>query len=391
MSWRRNLLVMWICQFIAMLGMSLVVPFLPLFVRELGITNVQETAKWSGFAFSGPFLFSFFLVPFWGFLGDRYGRKLMVVRAIFGLAIAQFLVGLSQNVYHLIIARMIQGAISGFLPASLALVSANTPREKTGFALGVLQTATSAGTVLGPFFGGTLADTIGIRPIFYLVSAICTLSGILVIFFVNESQKVSDSQNNFRLLENYKFVYTSKQLLTILLLIVVTQSGIAFIQPLFALYVETLEINKSYLATIAGILYGMMGVFTVISAPLWSKLNENYEIKKSLLIAASLAGACYAAHFVLYNPYWVIPIRALLGFALGGILPVFYTLVSHNSPIERRGGVMGIASSSQILGNLMGPIISGIFALHFGVRLGFLISAMIFFIVGMISFKKVTT
>jgi MFS family permease len=276
MSWRRNLLVMWVCQFIAMLGMSLVVPFLPLFVRELGINNVQETAKWSGFAFSGPFLLSFFLVPFWGFLGDRYGSKLMVIRAIFGLAIAQFLVGLSQNVYQLIVTRMIQGAISGFLPASLALVSVNTPREKTGFALGILQTATSAGTVLGPFFGGTLADTIGIRPIFYLVSALCTLSGLLVIILVKENKVANSNQDKYRMKQNFQFVYRFNQIKILLFLIVIAQTGIGFIQPLFALYVETLNIDLNYIATSAGVLYGIMGVFTIVAAPFWGKLSEKY-------------------------------------------------------------------------------------------------------------------
>ena len=58
---------------------------------------------------------------------------------------------------------MVQGALSGFIAASLALVSANSPREKTGYALGILASATAAGNVLGPFFGGLLADAFGYR------------------------------------------------------------------------------------------------------------------------------------------------------------------------------------------------------------------------------------
>lgn len=121
-NWKYNLYIIWVGQFIAMMGMSMVVPFLPLYIRELGLKDPQQIAKWSGFVFSGPFLFSFVLVPVWGFLGDKYGRKLMVVRALIGLAIAQVLIGLSQNVYHLLIGRIIQGMVSGFVPASMALV-----------------------------------------------------------------------------------------------------------------------------------------------------------------------------------------------------------------------------------------------------------------------------
>ncbi len=389
MSWRRNLFVMWICQFIAMLGMSLVIPFLPLFVRELGISDVNETAKWSGFVFSGPFVLSFFFVPFWGYLGDKYGRKLIVVRAIFGLALAQLFVGFSQNVYHLLAARLIQGAISGFLPASLALISTTTPKEKTGYALGILQSATSAGTVLGPFFGGTLADTIGIRPIFYLVAGLCALSGLLVMLLVKENKITQDSQNKFSVKHNFQFILEYKQLKILLLLIVIAQTGIGFIQPMFALYVETLSIDKNYLATTAGVLYGVMGIFTVIAAPFWGKLSEKFQPRKLLMIAAIIGSLCYALHFFLHHPIPVIIVRAFLGLALGGILPVIYTLVSHNTPLEQRGGILGFASSSQILGNLLGPILSGLIALQYGVRLGFLISGGIFFLVGIISLKKV--
>jgi len=388
-SWRRNLFVMWICQFIAMLGMSLVIPFLPLFVRELGITDVNETAKWSGFVFSGPFVLSFFLVPFWGYLGDKYGRKLMVIRAIFGLALAQLFIGFSQNVYQLLAARLVQGAISGFLPASLALISTTTPKEKTGYALGILQTATSAGTVLGPFFGGTLADTIGIRPIFYLVAGICSLSGLLVISLVRENKIQEDTQKKFSVRHNLNYIFQFKQLKILLLLIVIAQTGVGFIQPLFALYVETLNIDKNYLATTAGVLYGIMGIFTVIAAPFWGKLSEKFQPRKLLMTAAIIGSICYASHFFLHNPIPVIIVRAFLGFALGGILPIIYTLVSHNTPLDRRGGILGFASSSQILGNLLGPTLSGLFALQYGVRLGFIISGGIFFLVGLISLRNV--
>ena len=146
--WKRNLIIIWICQFIAMIGMSAIVPFLPLFVRELGVTSLEETAYWSGLVFAGPFFISFFLTPIWGNLGDKYGRKMMTVRAVLGLAIAQVLVGLSQDVTQLFLARLVQGLLSGFLPAAMALVAANTPKEKTGYALGLLQSATAGGTVI---------------------------------------------------------------------------------------------------------------------------------------------------------------------------------------------------------------------------------------------------
>jgi len=132
----------------------MVVPFLPFFIRELGVSDEGSIARWSGIVFSGPFIISFFTTPLWGTLGDRYGRKLIMIRAIFGLGLAQLLTSLSQNVYQLFIFRIIQGAISGFIPSALAFISAESPYEKKGYAIGVLQTATSSGQLIGPLFGG---------------------------------------------------------------------------------------------------------------------------------------------------------------------------------------------------------------------------------------------
>lgn len=387
-NWKYNLYIIWVGQFIAMMGMSMVVPFLPLYIRELGLEDPQQIAKWSGFVFSGPFLFSFVLVPVWGFLGDKYGRKLMVVRALIGLAIAQVLIGLSQNVYHLLIGRIIQGMVSGFVPASMALISSTTPKEKTGYALGLLQTATSGGTVLGPFVGGFLADHIGIRPIFFITASLCFVSALFVILKVFET-KDTHNKNNFGLKDNYSFVLKFRQLRLIVLMIVLVQISIAFNQPLFALYAETLHIDKRFIASIAGLLYGTMGVFTMIGSPMWGKFNEKYSFNRSLSIAASIAGLSYSLHFFIYNPYLLAFVRAILGLSLGGLLPVLYTLVSLNSPIERRGGIMGIASSAQILGNLLGPSLSGLTASQIGIRPVFIISGIILFVIANISYKKI--
>lgn len=387
-NWKHNLYIIWIGQFIAMMGMSMVVPFLPLYIRELGLSNQQQIAKWSGFVFSGPFLFSFVLVPVWGYLGDKYGRKLMVIRALFGLAFAQVLIGLSQNVYHLLIGRIIQGMVSGFVPASMILVSSTTPKEKTGYALGLLQTATSGGTVLGPFVGGFLADHIGIRPIFFITASLLFISALLVIIKVYEN-KNDNTENNIGLKENYLFVLNSQQLRLIVFMIVLVQISIAFNQPLFALYAETLQIDKRFIASIAGLLYGIMGVFTMIGSPFWGKFNENHRVNKSLAIAAYIAGLSYCLHFLIYNPFLLGFVRAILGIALGGLLPVFYTLVSLNTPLERRGGIMGIASSAQILGNLLGPTMSGMTASQIGIRPVFIISGVILLMIGFVSKRKI--
>lgn len=366
---------MWLSQFIAMAGMSLVVPFLPFFVRDLGVSEPDEVARWSGYVFAGPFIVAFFLIPVWGYLGDRYGRKLMVVRAIFGLAASQALIGLSQNVEMLFLFRMLQGAISGFISAALALVSANTPREKSGYAIGVLQTSTAAGQVIGPLIGGSLADFIGIRPIFFIVAALCTVAGVLVLMTVRETSPISPRGAQVHsLASNYRHAFSSRELRIALLLIFVTQAAILLVNPIFALYVEYLEPVQAYLATIAGAVFSVAGLFMVFSSPWWGKRADSQGYKRNLTLAIGGATIAYIAQGLVTRAWHLIPLRALQGFCMGGIIPILYSYVSKRTELSRRGGLMGIASSSYILASMVGPTLGGQIAAAVGLRANFFIT-----------------
>ncbi|MEE9289092.1 MAG: MFS transporter, partial [Bacteroidota bacterium] len=229
--WRKNLYILWSTQFVSMLGISFISPFLPFFIRDLGVTDEHELARWTGLTFAAPFFVSFFMVPIWGWLGDRYGRKLMIVRATYGLAVAQVLVGLSQSVEQLFIFRMLQGSVSGFIPAALALTSASTPKERSGYAIGVLQTAISAGTVVGPLVGGALADAFGFRPIFFIVAGMFMINGIFVIKGVKEIRTDEDQPRRYRFIDNYTYALTGPNIRLALILIVASQIAIGMVHP----------------------------------------------------------------------------------------------------------------------------------------------------------------
>ena len=217
-GWKKNLILIVIAQLIAMAGMSACVPFLPLFVRDLGITDMNEAKFWSSIVFSGPYVLSIIAVPVWGTLGDKYGRKPMVIRAIMGLSVAMFLMGFSQNVWQLFLLRVFQGLASGFIAASLSFVSAETPVEKTGFAISMLQSAQSAGTILGPFAGGILSDIAGIRPVFFIVAGLCLISGLLIVFFVKENKFTKNQNNSASTFRNFRETISIPEIRMILLL-----------------------------------------------------------------------------------------------------------------------------------------------------------------------------
>ncbi len=394
--WRKNLYIVWVAQFITMMGMSMIVPFLPFFIRELGVSDEASVARWSGIVFSGPFIVSFFTTPMWGTIGDRFGRKLIMVRAIFGLGIAQFLISLSQNVYQLFVFRVIQGAISGFIPSALAFVSAESPYEKKGYAIGVLQTATSSGQLLGPLFGGVLADLIGYRHIFQLTGILCFVSGFLLIFGAKETKtnNFSNSGNELRnLLRNYRYaIFENRNVRFGLMLIFFSQMSVMLVQPIFALFVESISGDVKHISSLAGFAFSIAGAFTVLSSPFWGKKNDRdiakfgiRGYKRNLKISFAGAGASLLLQGLSGSIFLVILFRAFFGFFLGGMTPVLYSFVSRNVEEERQGGVMGIASSFTTLSNVVGPGFGGFIASFWGLRIGFYISGVIsLFAVGIV-------
>jgi DHA1 family multidrug resistance protein-like MFS transporter len=385
--WKKNLYILWGTQFLAMLGMNLIVPFLPFFIRQLGVRDSNELAQWSGLVFAGPFFTAFIATPLWGTLGDKHGKKTMVVRAIVGLGLSQVLIGFSANVYQLFIFRMFQGAISGFIAANLALVSTSTPKEKIGYALGTLQTATSLGTVLGPAIGGVLADSIGYREIFFVVAVLCCIGGIVVFKFVKEIPQQTEVNEQMSVISNVKFMFTHRQLAIIGTIIILSQSAALMIEPMFALFIESFTTNTQYLSTLTGIIIAISGVFMVIASPWWGKRNDILGYKKNICFALSGTGTAYFLHLFVPNLFSLGILRAGLGFARGGILHSLFSQVSLLSPKNRKSGLIGIASSLAVFGNMIGPVSGGYIAKHWGISSAFLVSSFFLFLAVILVWK----
>jgi len=386
-SWRKNLYVLWGTQFLAMLGMNLVVPFLPFFIRSLVVTDPNELARWSGLVFAGPFVLSFIATPLWGTLGDRYGRRTMVIRAIFGLALSQLLMGFSQNVVQLLMFRVLQGAISGFIAATLALVSTTTPKERMGYAMGLMQSASAGGMVLGPFFGGVLADLFGYRPVFFITAAFCTIAGFIVIFLVTEPPPSTEARKKYTVRQNLQLMLSDRRLRLVAACLVVGQVSVLMVEPVFALFIESFKTDSEYISTIAGGIFSIAGLFMVVSAPWWGKRNDRKGQRKNIALAFIILGVCYAGHLIVQDLFQLGALRAFLGFARGGILPALYALAGLYAPADRQGGIMAIASSMTILGNLIGPTVGGLIAGHFGISGTFVANSIMLVAMGTIVWR----
>lgn len=185
-DWRRNVYILALVQLIMRVAMTSIKPFIPLYLPELGVTIPEQVAFWAGVAGSVNFIGQVFTQPVWGNLADRYGRKPMVVRSILAVGGFNLLTTWAGTAYQLVGLRFLMGTMSGFNAASVALIAAMTPRDRLGYAVGLVQAGQMAGTILGPGLGGGLAELFGYRGTFLVAGSLSLAMVPVVVLGVRE-------------------------------------------------------------------------------------------------------------------------------------------------------------------------------------------------------------
>ena len=378
--WERNLYSLWIGRFVPIVGMTMMMPFLPLYIRELGVTGTEAVKLWSGLIYAAPFMIGVFMQPIWGIMGDRYGRKPMVVRGMFGVAAASFLMGFTHSIFQLLILRFFQGVFSGFNAPSLALQASCTPENRIGQALGTLQTALVSGVIVGPLLGGLLSHLMGYRPIFFCTGACCLTGVIIVVAFVREESRKKEERKGARLRQNLLDVYHSVNLRTMLVLQIMILVSIQIVTPFLSLYVEYLNVAEDRVGLMTGLVFGITGITNVVTTPFWGKRADRVGYRKILRFSLLGMTLFYLPQAFVTNVYQLLILQAALGIFVGGAVPSIQAIVQRSSARENWGAIYGIFQSGVLMGNVTGPLIGGVLAAAFGLRLIFLITTGLFFL-----------
>ncbi len=379
--WKRNLYALWNAQFIAVAGLSMVVPFFPLYLKELGVADPERVKIWSGLLFAAPFMVSTFLQPIWGILGDRYGRKPMVIRGMIGMGLANILMGFAGTASHLLLLRLFQGSVAGFMAPSLTMLSSCAPENRTGQALGTLQSSIVIGMTIGPLLGGLMAHFMGYRFIFFWTGFFCFVAGAIVLFLAEENFIRKGREGQSRLRENIRYVFQSPELRIIFLFIIIVQFSIQIVTPFLSLYVELLKFPEVYLGLMTGFVFGATGVTNALTAPFWGRRGDRMGYEKILTYCFLGMTLVYLPQAFVTDAYQLLLLRAGLGVFVAGIMPTVNTLVRRHTEEKNRGGIYGIFQSGLLVGNMAGPLIGGILSAAFGLRAIFFITTGMIFLV----------
>lgn len=235
-----------------------------------------------------------------------------------------------------------------------------------------------AGGIVGPLFGGVLADMMGYRPLFRLTGLFAFLSAIAVAIWVKEEQGSRGTENKtYGLRDNISFFFHSKELLAIAGTIFMMNFGIMLVQPVLPLFISSLGVKKNILSTVTGAIFGSTGLVTLFAAPLWGRRADRQGYKPTLVICVLASAICYIPHAFVKNAYQLALLRIILGFFSAGIPPSTQSIIAYNVPAERRGGIYGLSNSAALLANLLGPVTGGVLASTIGIRPSFLVTSLL--------------
>lgn len=386
--WKRNLLICWFTMFVTTVGLSQIAPVLPLYIKQLGVSNTATIEQLSGLAYGITYIVAAFFSPLWGFAADRAGRKPMILRACLGIAIITFLIGFVRNVPELIILRTLQGAITGVGTATTTLIATQVDKEHAGWALGTLSTGLLGGTLLGPTIGGVIEQFLGLQYVFFITGGLCLVAFLISLVFVKE-QFVRSEKKALSIKDVLKLVSNPRLTIILFLTFFVLTIALNSIEPIVTVYVSTLMQNTGDVALIAGLAFSASGLASILAAPSMGKASDKIGPQKIIFYGLILGGLIYIPQAFVKEPWQLMALRFLFGLATAGLSPAINALVKIITPDEITGNIFGFLMSAQYFGIFGGSVLGGQVAAFFGIRDVFFVTSALLLINAALIYKRV--
>jgi len=377
-SWQRNLAVLWFAEFTAIFGFSFAFPFLPLYLRDLGVHTPNELALWAGLSGGASGFALAVSSPLWGAIADRYGRKSMLIRAMIGGGVTVLVMGFARGKVDVVVLRFIQGLTSGTVAAATALVATGTPRHKVGWALGILSSSIATAGAVGPALGGIVsAYTHNLRLLFIGGGLLLLVSTLPVLLLVREppyERRAAAASPALAVLRQAG----SGTLAAIVVLLVAQgflQMSFSAFQPLVALRILAHAGND--VNTITGITFGAIGLASAVAAVVYSGAAKRFGYLQVAITTAVLMGLAEVACGVVPSPITIVFAGAVAGFAYGALQPAVSSMIGLESPAVVQARIFGLAASATALGFGIGPVLGGAAAAETGLTVGLVIAAVL--------------
>jgi DHA1 family multidrug resistance protein-like MFS transporter len=386
--WQRTLYIMFFAQLMTGVGFSSIFPFLPLYVKELGSTTGLSIELLAGLVYSMQAFSMMIASPIWGSLADRYGRKVMVERAMFGSAILLLLMAFVRSAEELILLRTVQGLVTGVVGAANALVASEAPRKRSGYAMGLLQMGLGTGIAFGPMIGGALADAFSYAVVFYITGALLFLAGATVLVGIKEEFVPVDApvEQGKGFIVKWREIFTMPGVFMAYSMNFMAQLGRMMIIPIIPLFVEMLLVESDTLNTFTGLVTGVSSAATTLCAVYFGRLGDRVGHRRILILSLFFSACMYLPQSLVEKGWQLLVLYALVGVGLGGIIPSVNALLAHYTLPGEEGVVYGLDNSIRAGARSLAPMLGSGLALWFGLRGTFVATALVFVFAGFLAY-----
>ena len=388
--WKKNLYLIWFAQVLSLTGFGFMMPFLPYYIQDLGVTDPVQVRFWVGIITSIPGLFLAVMAPLWGVLADRFGRKLMILRSMLAGAILVFLMSLAQNIYAVLALRLLQSLLCGTVAAAATLVAAGTPRKHLSYALGFLSSSTFIGFSVGPLIGGITAELAGYKQSFQIGAGILLVGFFVVLAFIRELR--SDDEP----VEKKKGEKKRPSMLSILasplgvlfLLIFLIRFSRMLPYSFLSIYIQELRGTVEGSSAVMGLVSALVGGLIALAAILMGKLADKYS-KHALIRICLVGGALFSLPIFFLNGLWkFVTLYAVAAFAVGGVEPVLQSAMSEGSPPDKRGFFFGVQAMVSSLGFFLSPLVASAISINLSTKHIYLFFSAALFLTLLVSLRR---
>ncbi len=388
-GWKFTLGIVFAAQFFSAIGFSMVFPFLPLYIESLDSRLALSTEALAGLVIAVQSVTMMIAAPIWGVVADRFGRKKMILRAMVGGGIFMIMMGFVQSAEQLIVLRALQGMVTGTVSANNALVAANTPRERVGFAMGALQLGLWSGVAVGPLLGGVLADLFGYSVPFVATAVLLLIGALVISLGVQENFRPPKEQTAIHpaaFLLGWKMILKTSGVRMVLLMRFLVGLARAIIIPIAPLFVVSLIISETETNnTYAGLMLAVSSATSTFGAVYLGSLGDRISHRKVLFWCALIAMALYIPQVFVANVWQLLILQGMAGIAGGGLVAAPSALLSRYTDKGSAGAVYGLDNSVWSASKAVAPLLGATIAIWIGMRGAFAASALVFGMIALIA------
>lgn len=380
--YRRNIYILCVTVFLASLSWNQIIPFLPKFLEQIG-GGGKHLNMWIAIVTASQALSAIFMQPLWGKLGDTYGRKPMIIRAGLCLAGVYYAMSICQAPWQLVFCRFLNGALTGFIPGSFALIATNTPEEDAPGYIAAAQTSSSVGLIVGPVVGGLLAAAVGYRFSMVASGTACLISTIVVWFLVQEPNKVSVTEKT-SLLQDVGTALKSPLQRSLLFAVLLSWSYGAAITPYLIVHLG--QIGRHAPQWMQGAVISLPAIAFALAAYRWSTVGRWWGYDKTIMVGL-IGGAIGALALFFVHDIWQFGVLYFIGGIFTATLgPSIAAITCTRVDEDFRGRAYFIQQSAGTLGSLFTPLAAGLVATYLGIPFVFILAGVLF-VVGAFVFR----